>query len=53
MKGILSKQINTLQDREIHNNKEELKIVLKVIISKFLNLLQTNKMLGIEILFEF
>lgn len=53
MKGILSKQINTPQERETHNYKEELKLVLKTIISKFLNLIQSNKMLGVEILFEF
>jgi len=35
----MSKQINTAQEREIHNYKEELKIVLKAIISKFLTLL--------------
>jgi len=53
MKGILSKKVNTAHEREIYNYKEELKNILKIIISKFLTLIQTNKMLGVEILFEF
>jgi hypothetical protein len=53
MKGINDKVAITQNDKTLNNNSIELKAVISIVISKFIELLKKNKMLGVEIMFRF
>ena len=53
MKGINESVTYTQKDRLFQMNINELQNVIKVIITKFTELLKKNHMLGVEIMFKF
>lgn len=53
MKGILQDKAVSSVAKQIEQHKAELKQIVTTIVSKFLELLRQNPMLGVEILFRF
>jgi hypothetical protein len=53
MKGINEKVAITQNDKTLNCNSIELKGVINIVISKFIELLKKNNLLGVEVMFRF